>query len=200
MTAGGILFALGALTATAAPSDLSFWVDPCPAVESGCRASDRELAEWSLRAWERASEGRLRIVKAASREKALLRFRWVTQREGLYGEARPILVDGKPGAELYIRPEMDGLGEDIAAAAAKDPLLRDAIVYLTCLHESGHGLGLRHTAKFDDIMYSFGHGGDIGEYFGRYRRKLQSRADIAKESGVSAADREALARAVAGLR
>jgi hypothetical protein len=73
-----------------------------------------------------------------------------------------------------------------------DRLLRDAIVYLTCLHESGHALGLSHTAVFEDIMYSFQYGGDFNEYFGRYRRKLESRADIAKNSGMSGADRARL--------
>ena len=73
-----------------------------------------------------------------------------------------------------------------------DRLLRDAIVYLTCLHESGHALGLSHTKAFADIMYSFQYGGDIDEYFGRYRRKLQTRADIAKNSGMSAEDRARL--------
>ena len=73
-----------------------------------------------------------------------------------------------------------------------DPLLRDTIVYLTCLHESGHALGLRHTDQFDDIMYSFQYGGDIPEYFGRYRRKLMKREDIRKNSGLSMADRSTL--------
>ena len=72
-------------------------------------------------------------------------------------------------------------------------LLRDAIVYLTCLHETGHALGLAHTAAFDDIMYSFQFGGDIAEYFGRYRRQLSARADIHKHAGMSDADRKHLA-------
>jgi predicted Zn-dependent protease len=71
-------------------------------------------------------------------------------------------------------------------------LLRDAIVYLTCLHETGHALGLEHTANFSDIMYSFQYGGDIPEYFARYRRLLKSRADIPKHSGMSDADRKRL--------
>jgi len=74
----------------------------------------------------------------------------------------------------------------------KDALLRDAIVYLTCLHETGHALGLAHTAAFADIMYSFQYGGDIPEYFGRYRRLLTSRKDIRKHSGMSADDRRRL--------
>jgi len=75
-----------------------------------------------------------------------------------------------------------------ARRAATDPLLRDSIVYLTCVHELGHALGLTHTRDFRDIMYFFGYGGDIVEYFGRYRRQIRSRADIANVSGLSETD------------
>jgi hypothetical protein len=77
-----------------------------------------------------------------------------------------------------------------------DQLLRDAIVYLTCLHETGHALGLPHTAAFEDIMYSFQYGGDIPEYFGRYRRKLHGRDDIHRNAGMSDADRKHLLEAM----
>jgi hypothetical protein len=70
--------------------------------------------------------------------------------------------------------------------------MRDAIVYLTCLHESGHALGLAHTRSFADIMYSFQYGGDITAYFQRYRVLLKTRADIPAHSGISDADRVAL--------
>jgi len=103
---------------------------------------------------------------------------------GLYGETRPIEVNGQPGAEVYVSLAP---GED-----SGDRLMRDTIVYLTCLHETGHALGLPHTAGFDDIMYNFQYGGDIPEYFGRYRRKLTKREDIRKNSGLSDADRRAL--------
>ena len=76
----------------------------------------------------------------------------------------------------------------------QDPLLRDTIVYLTCLHETGHALGLAHTAGFADIMYSFQYGGDIPEYFGRYRRELAARVDIRKHSGMSLDDRKRIAQ------
>ena len=168
-------------TALAMAVDLPYWIDPRP-------GGDPELALWALQAWERASGGEIHLVRAASKDVALMRVTWVTGRDGLYGETRPIVVNGQRGAELYVRPEMDGLGKEIEGAARKDKLLRDAIVYLTCLHESGHGLGLPHTAGFADIMYNFGYGGDIGEYFGRYRRKLTSRGDIRKELGMSEAD------------
>ena len=37
-------------------------------------------------------------------------------------------------------------------------------------------------------MYFFGYGGDIAEYFGRFRRQLRSRDDIGKVSGLSQSD------------
>ncbi|MEI9973452.1 MAG: matrixin family metalloprotease [Ignavibacteriota bacterium] len=110
----------------------------------------------------------------------------MTGSDGLYGETRMIDVNGERGAEVYVLPTVVPAGE-------KDQLLRDAIVYLTCVHETGHALGLEHTANFADIMYSFQYGGDIPEYFGRYRRLLASRADIRKHSGMSAADRRRVA-------
>lgn len=176
------------LLSAAYGAEYKYWIDPCDPKESSCKPTDPELAQWAFEAWQRTSDGDLKMIKAATRQEAHIRVVWVSQRAGLYGEARPIMVNGKRGAELYVRPEMDGLGEDIAQAAKKDPLFRDAIVYLTCVHESGHAFGLGHTADFDDIMYSFGFGGDILEYFSRFRRKLTTRADIQKHSGASAAD------------
>lgn len=165
-----------------------YWIAPCDPAETACKAGDLELARLALEAWQRSSDGAVTFVKAPSKDAALIRVIWASERMGLYGEARPIVVKGRRGAELYVRPEMEGLGEEIAAAAKKDPLFRDTVVYLTCLHESGHALGLGHTSLFEDIMYSFGFGGDILEYFMRYRRQLASRAGIAKVSGISPGD------------
>jgi hypothetical protein len=95
----------------------------------------------------------------------------------------PFTANGHRGAQVNIR---------IVDPGGRDPLLRDTIVYLTCLHESGHAIGLPHTRDFADIMYTFQLGGDIDEYFGRYRRKLRSREDIRKNSGISAGDRAML--------
>ena len=151
------------------------------------READRDLASWALQAWERSTNGLLRF-EPGPESSALLRVYWVPSTFGLYGEMRPIVVDGRRGAAVYIRPAPDALGEQIAARSREDPLFRDTVVYLTCLHELGHALGLEHTAEFSDIMYFFGFGGDILGFFGRYRDELRSRDDIANVSGLSAGD------------
>jgi len=174
-----------ALAARAA--DTSFWIEPCTVMIGSCDVGDADLARWALQAWEKASDGKLHFVETKDRGQALLRVSWADKNSGLYGETVPIDVHGRRGAELYIL---------IAEPPGNDRLLRDTIVYLTCLHESGHALGLPHTRAFPDIMYSFQYGGDISEYFGRYRRKLTTREDIRKNSGMSPADRDALLESI----
>lgn len=162
-----------------------------PAFESKSRADDAELAEWALAEWARASRGTLEF-EPAPESAALLKIYFVAASYGQYGEMRPLFIDGRRGAAVFIRPDTDALGPDIAAGARHDPLLRDSIVYLTCLHELGHALGLVHTADFRDIMYFFGFGGDIPRFFGRFRDQLESRDDIASASGLSSGDLEQL--------
>jgi hypothetical protein len=154
---------------------------------SGYRASDRQLALWALDAWHRASGNRLRF-ETASENEALVRVFWAESNGGQYGEMRGLIVGGQRGAAVYIRPDVDALGDAVAAGARSDALLRDTIVYLTCLHELGHALGLAHTADFRDIMYYFGYGGDVVRYFDRYRMQLHARSDIARVSGLSDGD------------
>lgn len=155
--------------------------------ETPAGGSDVELCLWALNDWVRHSAGQLAIEPAAEAE-ARIRVYFVEPGAGRYGEMRPILVDGERGAEVYVRASTDSLGPEIAVAARDDALLRDTIVYLTCLHELGHALGMVHTDAFADVMYFFGFGGDISAFFGRYRARLDSRADIAQVSGLSAGD------------
>jgi hypothetical protein len=173
--------------AAAHAADTTFWIEPCTVLRAACDAGDADLARWALDAWAKASGGQLHFVEVKERNNALLRVLWADKDSGLYGEAVPINVNGRRGSELHIL---------IAEPPGNDRLLRDTIVYLTCLHESGHALGLRHTAVFADIMYSFQFGGDIDEYFGRYRRKLMTREDIRKYAGMSPADRDALLESI----
>ena len=116
-------------------------------------------------------------------------FIGLAQTSGEYGETRPIVVGGQQGATVFIRPDIDSLGEEVARHARADTLLRDSIVYLTCLHELGlTRSSSTHTRDFRDIMYYFGYGGDVAEYFGRYRSQVHARNDIAGVSGLSEVD------------
>ena len=155
--------------------------------EAGYRRSDRELARWAFEAWARSAPTRLRL-EPASESSALVRLYWAESHNGQFGETRPLVVDGRRGAAVYIRPDLDALGEMIAHRAAADFLLRESIVYLTCLHELGHAFGLTHSRNFDDVMYSLREGGDIVQYFGRYRNQLRTRNDIGMTAGLSESD------------
>jgi hypothetical protein len=173
---------------------VSYWIQPCSAEisqKASCVASDAQLAQWALEAWQRVAPKKL-AFSSAPEDHARIRVYWASGQIRLYGEARPIRVNGQRGSAIYVNPDVTQLGDEIAAAAAQDRLLRDAIVYLTCLHESGHALGLTHTGKFLDVMYSFGFGGNIVDYFERYRRGLGTRSDIRIQSGISDYDRERL--------
>jgi hypothetical protein len=153
---------------------------------AGYHRSDRELALWALGAWQRSSANNIRFVPAKE-SKALIRVYWAGPESGEYGETQLSSIDGQHVA-VFIRPDIDSLGEDIAKHARADALLRDSIIYLTCVHELGHALGLSHTSDFRDIMYYFGYGGDVVEYFGRYRAQIHTRNDIARVSGLSDGD------------
>jgi hypothetical protein len=163
---------------------ITYFIDDGKGVP-GYRDSDRELATMALQAWSRESGGKLKFAAAASAQNALIRFRWISQNEGLYGETQRVQVNGKTGAIVYVMPQVSAQGEPIASRAVQDNLLRDTIVYLTCVHELGHAIGLQHTRKFEDIMYYFGYGGNIVDYFMRYRSRVQTKSDFTKFSGLS---------------
>jgi hypothetical protein len=89
-------FALNAETFT-------YWIEPCTRPEAECEPADERLAEWALEAWQKASDGGLNFVKSPL-SKARIRLYWALNgNQGLYGEARPITVDGKPGAEVDVK-------------------------------------------------------------------------------------------------
>lgn len=165
---------------------IGYYIGPGEGI-AGYRTGDEILARWAMEAWEKAAGGAF-TVKPARRESALLQLYWVSGREGLYGEMVPIVVGEERGAAIHVLPDTRALGDEIARRSDRDPLFRDSVVYLTCLHELGHGLGLSHTDDYADIMYYFGYGGDVPEYFQRYRKRLKSRGDIGRVSGLSKND------------
>ena len=174
------------LNACCAAEQYSYWIEPCTpemAKSTTCEPGDPELGRWALEAWQRESNGAVTFTKSESENHARILLRWANGTTSLYGETQPVVVDGKPGSIIHVLPGI---------TAGADQLMRDAVVYLTCLHESGHALGLPHTAAFADIMYSFQYGGDIAGYFQRYRQQLKKRADIPLHSGISDADRAAI--------
>src|SRR6516164_5978026 len=103
--------------------------------------SDRQLAVFALDAWSRESGGKLKFAESKSREAALVRFRWISPNEGLFGETQRIMVNGKPGAIVNVMPQVAVQDESLAGRAAQDALLRETVVYLTCVHELGHAIG-----------------------------------------------------------
>ncbi len=158
----------------------------------GFETADRALARAAFAAWSRESEGRLRFIEAESEDEAQIRLVWIAADQGLFGEMRRFQAGDKVGAYVHVMPDVTQLGPELARRSREDRLLRDTIVYLTCVHELGHAVGLDHTRNFADIMYSFAFGGNIVEYFLRYRRLLNSSADIRRHSGLSPNDVQVL--------
>lgn len=184
-TLAAAILSLGVLRASE-PEPIRYFIADGRA-ETGFRSSDRQLALWALQAWQRSAPTELGL-EPATESNARIRLYWSEPNGGQYGEMRPLIVGGQPGAMVFIRPDVESLGPEIAQRARRDLLLRDSIVYLTCLHELGHAFGLEHTKDFRDIMYFFGYGGNIVEYFERYRAQLRTREDIATVSGLSDSD------------
>ena len=155
--------------------------------DSGFKEGDRTLAQWALEAWARQADPPVDLV-AGPEASATVRVYWVPAGAGLYGEMRGRMVDGRRAADVFVHPDTESLGLDIAQRARLDPLFRDTVVYLTCVHELGHAFGLQHTRAYADIMYSLQYGGDFVAYFMRFREQLEVWDDIAGASPFSAAD------------
>lgn len=179
----GAVFAVGLTFPAAAQGfTIAFYIAKA---DNGGTHPDAELARWALDAWSKASDGAFDFVETEIENDAFIRIYWVGPDSRRYGEMRVIEVDGRRGAEIFVNTATIGLGEDVDKRARTDRLYRDTVVYLTCVHELGHAVGLSHTNKFDDIMYSFQHGGDIERYFLRFRKRVKNREQIREHSPFS---------------
>ena len=152
-------------------------------------ATDKELATWAFDHWAQASEGRIRFEITEDRQLASIEVAWTgSSVPGRYGEMRPGFVNGQRVATIAVHPDITALGSEVTVRSKRDPLLHDVLVYLTCLHEIGHALGLTHTEASEDIMYAFRQRGHIPSFFERYRNQVSRRADIRSHSAISDTD------------
>jgi hypothetical protein len=157
------LLLMGQLTAAPhwpAGASVAVWIDTSRAPTDAAG-----LVERAMKTWSDASDGRLTLVRANTRNQAAIRIFFV-QSDTNYGEASP-RVD--PSTGFIARADVA-----INAAVPDDPMDAHIVVYLTALHELGHALGLAHSDTFSAIMYRFRRADDGARYFGAYKRKVHS--------------------------
>ena len=156
-------------------SAIRVWIDPEQMPPNG-----DALVEKAMKTWTAAADGRFTLVKAWE-STAPVRVHFFSA-DYRYGVTAPRV---NPATGYIVKAEVA-----VAADAGRDALERQIIVYLTALHEIGHALGMEHTEDINTIMYLFREPGDGEKFFGAYRRKLKSAADIgsADASGLSTAD------------
>ena len=155
--------------------------------ERALPTADHQLAQWAFDAWQRATGPTLQLTPMPEASARVRVYRAGPQ-SGQYGEMRSLQVNGKVGAAVYIRPDTMSLGPDIHALATTDPLFRDTVIYLTCVHELGHAFGLRTPRPSATPCTPSSTAAISSINFSRYRRQLKSRDDIALISGMSEGD------------
>jgi hypothetical protein len=157
---------------------------------SGHQPGDTELAEWALAEWARATGGALRF-QADAESLSQIRIYWLPwavagpgQLE--LGSMQSFRANGRLAALISIRPNAETMIEGMVRHMQQDSLLRDTIIYLTCLHEIGHALGLNDSDNRADIMW--GGGKNKLSQYQRYRQRLQTRRSISRVSWLSKDD------------
>lgn len=128
---------------------------------SGYRSSFRDILLNSFYSWSDASAGKLRFVRASSKEDADITCIWTKLwNDGLSGGGKP-----NAGSSIYEEFEEAGVGNIVLLKVRiKIPLKRatdgltvsDVEMRSTCLHEIGHALGIDiHSPNTADMMCRF---------------------------------------------
>jgi hypothetical protein len=156
----------------------------------GYRPGDTELAIWALQEWERNSSSTVQFERTNEESGGLIRIYWVPAGPTSIGRTQRFMSGRRVRAMVSINPNAER-AEPLGAMVKADPLLRDTIVYLTCLHEIGHALGLAHSSNWNDVMREGEATTNIAR-FQRYRRVLKIRQDISTTQWLSMRDIAAL--------
>ena len=167
---------------------ISYFIAPT-ATEPGFRATDVDLAEWALRAWGRELVGKISLEPTPDPTNARIHMAWAASLVGRFGEMQPMLVRGHRGATIRVRSPHHHIESFFGRRHTTDPLFRDAIIYLSCLHELGHALGLTHSERFGDVMFDFTIRERAVSFFKQYRNSLSTHDEIRLNTGLSPNDR-----------